>query len=196
MNPAKRTTEPRVFVNREGKISKMLSKPFSKVEKKILVENKPNQSIKPILIFLCILNLNLGFASGWFLWKNPALEQEDVLLVKAVVKTRPVEKTSFVKPFIGMKDFFVNFDNQGSHKLMKMNFFFELTNSKVSKEMEQLAPDIRSFILMIMAHVKYPEFSTQWGKREVLNHLKNRINLFLTKGKIKDVYFQSLTHIK
>jgi flagellar FliL protein len=50
-------------------------------------------------------------------------------------------------------------------------------------------PKIRDIIIIVLSSKTYAEVSTKEGKDELREEIRDKVNLFLTKGQINRVYF-------
>jgi flagellar FliL protein len=60
---------------------------------------------------------------------------------------------------------------------------------KVTAEIEQRKAQIRDIIIIILSSKTYEQVSTNEGKDNLRNQIKDTINSFLTTGRIQNVYF-------
>ncbi|MCB0356990.1 MAG: flagellar basal body-associated FliL family protein, partial [Bdellovibrionales bacterium] len=55
-------------------------------------------------------------------------------------------------------------------------------------------PKIRDIIIVILSSKTYSQVSTKDGKDVLRGEIRDQVNLFLTKGQIKRVYFTELIY--
>jgi flagellar FliL protein len=64
----------------------------------------------------------------------------------------------------------------------------------VAEEIEKRKAQIRDIIIITLSSKSYEEVSSREGKDQLRNEIKDTINNFLTKGKIKNVFFTDLIY--
>jgi flagellar FliL protein len=85
--------------------------------------------------------------------------------------------------------FLVNVAGSRGRKLLKINMELEVDGNEVQGELEKLKPKIRDIIIITLSSKTYAEVSTREGKEGMRDKIKDQVNLFLTKKKIKQIYF-------
>ena len=65
----------------------------------------------------------------------------------------------------------------------------EVDGDEVQAEIEKLKPKIRDIIIITLSSKTYAQISTRDGKESMRDEIRDQVNLFLTRGKIKRVYF-------
>lgn len=97
------------------------------------------------------------------------------------------------KPLIGtmwpMAPFIVNLsDNQGE-RYLKVVMEIEVSDQLVVPELEQLKPKLRDNMLDLLTAKSFNELMDVGGKQRLRDEIVMRLNSFLVKGKIVQVYF-------
>lgn len=99
------------------------------------------------------------------------------------------EKEDFIGKLIPLETFLVNLSGSRGRKLAKINMELEINNDEVQLEIDKLKPKIRDIIIIILSSKSYAQISTKEGKDVLRDEIRDQVNLFLTKGQIKRVYF-------
>lgn len=60
---------------------------------------------------------------------------------------------------------------------------------RCKKEIDKLKPKVRDIIIILLSAKTYAQVSTKEGKDSLREEIRDQVNLFLTKGQIKRVYF-------
>lgn len=78
--------------------------------------------------------------------------------------------------------------NEGSH-YAKVDIAIEVANDFVKDEINKLKPKIRDFIVITLSSKSYEQIMSADGVEFLREEIRNKINGYLTKGEIKDIYF-------
>ena len=114
---------------------------------------------------------------------------DDVIKGEAAKLKEEENSKEFIGKLVPLETFLVNVSGSRGRKLVKINMELELNNAEVQEEVEKIKPKIRDYIIIIASSKTLNEISTKEGKDVLREEIKNQINLFLTKGQIKRVYF-------
>ncbi len=150
---------------------------------------------KPTLfIILTIVNMAVVLGIGVMLYlgqKKRAAEPGIEHVIKGEAQTQDHEQknTEFIGKLIPMETFLVNLAQSRGRKLAKINMEFEVSGDEVQQEIEKLKPRIRDMVIMIVSDKSLVQVSSKEGKDALREEIRNQVNLFLTKGQIKNVYF-------
>jgi flagellar protein FliL len=165
-----------------------------------LAPSQSGSGQKPVLfIILAVVNMIVVAAVGAFLYlgkkkeaAHPTLDQV-IAGEKATTDAETQQPKSFVGKVVPMETFIVNLAGTKGRKVAKVNMEFELKDTgddtKVSGEIEQRKAQIRDVIIIILSSKTFEEVSTPPGKDNLRGEIKDRINSFLTTGKISNVFF-------
>lgn len=155
---------------------------------------------KPILfIILAVVNMLVVGAVGYMLWQNRKLEAAKPTIDQVVageVDTHKKEEPegSFVGRVVPLESFIVNLAGERGRKVARVNMELELQGDNVAEEIEKRKAQIRDIIIITLSSKSYEEVSSREGKDQLRNEIKDTINNFLTKGKIKNVFFTDLIY--
>lgn len=99
------------------------------------------------------------------------------------------DKDDIVGKLVPMETFLVNLAGTRGNKLVKINMELEVDNPKVEDEIDHRKPQIRDIIIILLSSKTYDQVTTRQGKEALRDEVKDTVNSFLVKGKIKKVYF-------
>lgn len=156
----------------------------------------PAAGQKPILfIALAIVNMLVVAGVGFMLYKSrqeeakkPTLDQ----VVEGEAHTKDAEdhaEKEFVGKVVPLETFIVNMAQSKGRKVVKVNMELELDEGEVAGEIEKRKPQIRDIIIITLSSKTFDEVSSREGKENLRVEIKDTINNFLTKGKIRNVFF-------
>ena len=154
-----------------------------------------NAGQKPTMfIILTVINMVVVLGIGVMLYmgqKKRAAQPGIDQVIKGEKQTleKEAKNTDFIGKLVPMETFLVNLSESRGRKLVKINMEFEVSNDEVQQEIENLKPRIRDMVIMIISDKTLAQVSSKDGKDELRDEIRNQVNLFLTKGQIKNVYF-------
>ena len=150
---------------------------------------------KPLLfILLAIVNMVVVVGVGAMLYlgkkkneKEPSID--NVIKGESEAQAHEAKNADFIGKLIPLETFLVNLSGSHGRKLAKINMELEINNDEVQIEIDKLKPKIRDIIIIILSSKTYAQISTKEGKNVLRDEIRDQVNLFLTKGQIKRVYF-------
>ena len=156
----------------------------------------PSGGQKPILfIILAIVNMLVVVSVGFMLYKAKQQEAKEPG-IKDVIRgehdTHTAEESAekaFVGKVVPLETFIVNMAQSKGRKVVKVNMELELDEGEVAGEIEKRKPQIRDIIIITLSSKTFDEVSSREGKENLRTEIKDTINNFLTKGKIRNVFF-------
>ena len=158
--------------------------------------SKPTSSGgKPMLfIGLALFNMIVVIAVGLMIYMGKQKESaqpgiDDVIRGESEAQSQESSEPKFIGSLIPLETFLVNLAGSRGQKLVKINMELEVSNNEVQKEIEKLKPKIRDIIIIIVSGKSYQQLSTSDGKDSLRDEIRNQVNLFLTKGKVQNVFF-------
>jgi len=163
-------------------------------------ESSGGKGQKPTFyILLAVVNMLVIIGIGGMLWmdkKKHAAEPgiDDVIKGEKMAQEEEAKSKDFIGKLIPLETFLVNLSGSRGRKLLKLNMELEVDNENVLAEIEQLKPKIRDIIIVILSSKTYSQVSTKEGKDTLRNEIRDQVNLFITKGQIKRVYFTELIY--
>jgi flagellar FliL protein len=170
---------------------------------------------KPILLYaIVVLNIIAMLGVGMMLYKNKQKEAESAQTIdkaaNGIVKDAEAKKVEgegksegkegeakagdkeseeYVGQMIPLETFLVNLSGNRGNKLLKVNMEFEVEGGKIGEEIDKRKPQIRDIIIILLASKTYNQLSAAEGKEFLRDEIRDTVNSFLSKGKIKRVLF-------
>jgi flagellar FliL protein len=95
----------------------------------------------------------------------------------------------FIGKMIPMETFLVNLSGNRGNKLLKVNMELEVEGERIADEIDKRKPQIRDIIIILLSSKTYAQISAPEGKEFLREEIRDTVNSFLTKGKIKRVHF-------
>jgi flagellar protein FliL len=164
------------------------------IKKKSDSGNEDQKASAPKLIYAVLgLNLIVLLALAAFVWMNLSKSQRQMSLAdieasKSTVSEGEAVSGSAEAKFIP-ESFTVNLaDSSGAH-FAKVDVEIEVDGDAVREEVIRLRPRIRDFIVVILSSKTYDQIASVDGRDFLREEIRNKINGYLTKGQIKNVYF-------
>lgn len=154
-----------------------------------------SQGQKPTLfIILAVINMLVVAGVGAMLFLGQKKKQaepgiDDVIKGESEAQHHEKNQQEFIGKLVPLETFLVNLAGSRGRKLMKINMELEVDNGEVMAEVEQLKPKIRDIIIIILSGKTYAQVANKEGKDTLRDEIRDQVNLFLTKGQIKRVYF-------
>lgn len=154
-----------------------------------------SSSRMPTLFFiLAVVNMLVVVGVGVMIYLGKQKEAaesniDDVIKGESQTQKREEMEEDFIGKLIPLETFLVNVAGSRGRKLLKINMELEVDNDDVQIEIEKLKPKIRDIIIINLSSKTYAQISTSDGKEFMRDEIRDQVNLFLTKGKIKRVYF-------
>ena len=154
---------------------------------------------KPLLlIIVVVLNMLVMASVVMILYTSYKAEKakpklQDVIQGEKDDQTSKANEAESTDDYIGklvpMETFLVNLAGTRGNKLVKINMELEVDGPKVEDEIEKRKPQIRDIIIILLSSKTYDQVTTKEGKESLRDEVKETVNSFLIKGKIKKVYF-------
>ena len=151
---------------------------------------------KPILLYaLVVLNMIVVGGVGAMVYMGKKKDAEHATIDKVVEGEAQAQHEEHEKPdeFVGkmipMETFYVNLAGNRGNRLLKVNMELEVESEKVIEEIDKRKPQIRDIIIIILSSKTFKDLASKQGKEGLRDEIKDAVNSFLTKGKIKHVHF-------
>lgn len=148
-----------------------------------------------ILLVLAVVNMVVILAVGMMIWqgkKKDAAEPKIEHVIKGEVETEEKEKKEekeISEKVVPLETFIINLNGSKGRRVAKVNIEISLEGDGVNAEVEQRKAQIRDIIIIILSSKSYEQVSNKEGKDKLKEQIKDTVNSFLTKGRIKEVYF-------
>lgn len=147
-----------------------------------------------LLILLTIINMAVVLGIGFMIYSGQKKKEKEpgidhVIKGESETQEEEAKNKDFIGKLVPMETFLVNLAQSRGRKLAKINMEFEVSGDEVQEEIEKLKPRIRDMVIMIISDKSLAQVSSKEGKDALREEVRNQVNLFLTKGQIKNVYF-------
>ena len=97
------------------------------------------------------------------------------------------------QPVIGiifnLKPFIVNLRDPVGKRYLKIEMSLELASEALQKEVQTKLPPIRNDILLLLSSMSYEDIADDEGKMRLRRRIKDKCDVYLTQGKVSNVYF-------
>lgn len=157
-----------------------------------------NNGGKPVILYaLIVLNMLVVLGVGVMIYlgkQKDAAHSDDIEKaargeLESEHEEQKDEGADFVGKMIPMETFLVNLSGNRGNKLLKVSLELEVDNEKVIEEIDKRKPQIRDIIIILLSSKTYAQLSPTEGKEYLRDEIRDTVNSFLTKGKIKKVLF-------
>jgi len=163
-------------------------------ERKAAPSDKQNPML---LIMVVVLNMLVMSSVAMILWTSYKAEKNKPKLQDVIQgekddqsqKAVAADNEEYIGKLVPMETFLVNLAGTRGNKLVKINMELEVDGPKVEEEIDKRKPQIRDIIIILLSSKTYDQMSTKEGKETLRDEVRDTVNSFLTKGKIKKVYF-------
>ena len=140
--------------------------------------------IATILLVLIVYGVS---NSDFFKFKGNVLKQKQKTGL-GYVRTGRVDYKSPTVFFLG--DFTTNMaTNDRAGKFVRVEIRLEMSDEDMSDELKQKNIRLRDAVIDEMSLKRFSQISTEKGKEELKENLKNRLNTIVHDGEITEVYF-------
>lgn len=155
---------------------------------------------KPTLfIVLAIVNMIVIGAVGFMVWKGNMKRAaqpniDDVIQGEHADQQQEKTEDPYIGKLIPLETFLVNLAGSRGRRLAKINMEIEVEGERVEEEIDKRKPQIRDIIIILLSSKTYAQISSKEGKDFLRAEIRDTVNAFLTKGKIRSVYFTELIY--
>lgn len=104
------------------------------------------------------------------------------------------KEEEYVGQMIPLETFLVNLAGSRGNKLLKVNMEFEVEGAKIVEEIEKRKPQIRDLIIIHLSSKTLDQIQDAEGKNKMRNEIRDTVNSFLTKGRIRQVLFTEILY--
>ncbi len=151
---------------------------------------------KPILfILLSAFNIVVVLAVGILLYMGKKKEDGKPTIDQVIAGEKDAQaadqakEDEFIGKVVPMETFLVNLAGSKGGKLAKITMDLEVSNADVMGEIDRRKPQIRDIVIILLSSKSLEQVSSREGKDFLRDEIRDRVNSFLTKGKINKVYF-------
>jgi len=149
-------------------------------------------SNKVLIILIGVMMIfMLGMGGGLFLMWNKlsAINMQ----TNANAGVQPGQTGANEQPLgtiYALDTFIVNLADKGGNRYLRVTMDLELGIPELESELEKRLPQVRDSILMILPSKRFEDISSVEGKIALRDQILERLNGFLTLGKITNIYFK------
>ena len=167
-------------------------------------EVAPKSGAKNIILYaLVVVNMAVVAAVAMMVYR---WRQEEVHSPKGKIKSvvagehdamaedQKKKDEEYVGTMIPLETFLVNLAGSRGNKLLKVNMEFEVEGTKVVEEIEKRKPQIRDLIIIHLSSKTLEQIQDGEGKNKMRNEIRDTVNSFLTKGRIRQVLFTEILY--
>ena len=153
---------------------------------------------KPIVLYaLVLLNMLVVGGVGAMLFLSKKQEAHQAKAIDKAVEPEHGEhgakadekQEDFIGKTIPMETFLVNLSGNRGNKVLKVNMELEVEGDRIADEIDKRKPQIRDIIIILLSSKTYAQLASPEGKEFLRDEIRDTVNSFLTKGKIKRVHF-------
>ncbi len=147
------------------------------------------------LLVLAVINILAIVGVGVMVFqgrKKDAAEPKIEDVIKGEHATEEKEKKeekSISQKIIPLETFIVNLAGSKGRRVAKVNMELAVESENVATEIDQRRAQVRDIIIILLSGKSYDQVANKEGKDQLKEQIKDTVNAFLTKGKIKEVYF-------
>jgi flagellar FliL protein len=124
---------------------------------------------------------------GFFKKKNKDTKDSPATGNKKKSKSAPM-----IGPTIALNPIVVNVAGSNARRYLKATIVLELGDEKLTEEINKRSPQIYDALIGILSMYRVEDITNISGREALREEMKDRINLFLSTGKVINVYFNEL----
>ncbi len=91
--------------------------------------------------------------------------------------------------FYSLDPFIVNLQDNVGTRYLKLTVQLELDSPSLQAEIESHLPKIRDAVIILLSSKSYADIGTVEGKYRLRDEIVQRVNKFLSGGRVKTAYF-------
>jgi len=92
-------------------------------------------------------------------------------------------------PTYSLGSFIVNLNDPVRRSYLKVKAELELSNEKVSREVDERLPQLRDSIILLLSSKSFEEVASMEGKMRLRQEMLGQLNHHLGEGKLATIYF-------
>lgn len=145
---------------------------------------------KKVLIIIIIAGLFFLVSTGgvfFLLWnKLASLESQNKEVVEEASEQ---EETDSIGTIYSVDTFIANLASTDGKRYLRITMDLDYSENELAEELEGRLPQIRDSILMILTTKRFEDVNNIDGKIALRNEIVEKLNSFLQKGSINNIYF-------
>ncbi len=156
---------------------------------------EPKSSKSSLLLILVIVNMVVVVAVGAMVYMSRQKDGDSATIDKVIQgaamehQGASIADADFIGQLIPLESFLVNLSGTRGNKLLKVSMELEIDGEQLREEIDKRKPQIRDIIIILLSSKTYAQVSSTEGKESLREEIRNTLNSFLTRGKIKRVLF-------
>ncbi len=165
-------------------------------EKEKKEETAPKKKGKGMLIGIIVAAvLVLGGAGFFFMKGTGGSSSDDANATESSSSHAPAKEGHGGKApasngsLVSLDPFIVNLQDNSGTRYLKLNINLELATGSSGNEIEDLKPQIRDSLIILLSSKSYSDIGTVEGKYQLRDEIVARVNQFLGKSKVKTAFF-------
>lgn len=148
------------------------------VEEMPVPKKKSGMLRKLVMGLIVLVVLGGGGAGGWIFYQHGADSSQ-----------RDVQPVSQIGTLWSMGTLIVNLLDDEGERYLKATIELELSGPDVATELDILRPKVLDGILDLLSSKYYREIVGFEGKQHLRDEISLRVNNYLTRGRVSNVYF-------
>lgn len=156
----------------------------------------PKKKGKGMLIGIIVAAVLVLGGGGFFLMKGMGGGSSDEAGAKESTSSHaPAKEGHGAKAgasngsLVSLDPFIVNLQDNSGTRYLKLNINLELDTGSSGYEIEDLKPQIRDSLIILLSSKSYSDIGTVEGKYQLRDEIVARVNQFLGKSKVKTAFF-------
>lgn len=157
----------------------------------VLGEKAGSETKKLMLIVIIISAVFLGIMGAGFyvLWHKASSHDPQIEQKQEKDAEEEKDDSDIIKPVHSLDTFIVNLADRGGTRYLRATMDMELSDEKTKAEIEKRLPQIRDAILTIIPSKSIKDINTIEGKTALRDEIMKKINTFIKKGRVTNIYF-------
>ncbi len=157
-------------------------------------ENKSDsENKKKLSLFLSSQVIVVFLILTYFQW-NRSVSYEQLVITDQILR-KDFIILHHKGPKLELSDFLLHLNSSSGKKIARLDVEFYLNQDSAKKEVKNTENQIRKFSLMMLSKTDFSDFSNERKVNLIQDKIKTRLNQFLTKGEIVQVYLKNFKRI-
>ncbi len=158
-----------------------------------MAQNSSNKILIIIIVFLLLILIGGGSGVFWYMQKDDTNAKTNTTSTPQEKQVNPADETlAEVGPLYPLAPITVNLKTtDGKDVYLKATLSLELNSKLLKNELDAKNAVIRDEIILILSNYTQVDVFSDRGKREICEHIKEKLNSMLHDGQIRNVYIVS-----
>ncbi len=142
-----------------------------------------------IIVIALVLVLGLGGGAAVYFVVLPKMKGGEQAGEKGAFAGKEVEADmASLGETIELPSFIVNL-SEGTGRYLKVTLVLKLSTDKVAEEIKNREPQIKDAVITVLSSKSPEEILSVQGKYDLKGEIMKRINVFLSTGVVRELYF-------